>query len=73
MKYFLQLITFLIIGLISYGFYKNNETFESGDKFIGFGILIFAFVLMPLFIYHRFKNKKLEDYMFKNEEKRENE
>lgn len=67
MKYVLQFLSFLVLGLIAYGLFLNNETFQTGDKFIGIGILVMAFVLMPLFIYHRYKNKKIEDFMFKKD------
>ena len=67
MKYVLQFLSFLVLGLIAYGLFLNNETFRTGDKFIGIGILVMAFVLMPLFIYHRYKNKKIEDFMFKKD------
>lgn len=33
-----------------------------GDKFIGIGVLILAFALMPLFLYHRYKGKDLSKY-----------
>mgnify|MGYP000185374198 CR=1 FL=1 len=30
------------------------------------GVLLIAFVLMPLFIYHRYKNKNVKDYLMTN-------
>ncbi|MDZ7612603.1 MAG: hypothetical protein U5K51_01895 [Flavobacteriaceae bacterium] len=38
---------------------------EQGDKFIGFGVLLFAFVLLPLFLYHRYHGKDLSQYRFR--------
>ena len=66
MKTVLKLILFLALGLIGYGYYLNSSAAGSGEKFIGVGVLIFAFVLMPLFIYHRYKNKDLKNYSFRD-------
>ena len=38
-----------------------------GDKWVGIAILTASFILMPLFIYHRWKNKKVKDYMLTEE------
>lgn len=69
MKYVLQFLIAVIVCLIGYGFYMNHQAYQAGDKFIGFGVMMMAFVLMPLFIFHRFRNKKIEDYMIKNDRK----
>lgn len=66
MKTVLKLTLFLSLGLIGYGYYLNSSATGSGEKFIGVGVLVFAFVLMPLFIYHRYKNKDLKNYSFKD-------
>lgn len=66
MKTVLKLVLFLSLGLIIYGFYLNSSESGSGEKFIGTGVLVFAFLLMPLFIYHRYKNKDLRNYSFKD-------
>ena len=71
MKYVLQLLSLIILGLIGYGFYMNHQAYQSGDKFIGLGVLTLAFLLMPLFIYHRYKDKKIEDFMFKNDHEKD--
>ena len=66
MKLVLRFILFLTIALIGYGYYLNYENSGQGEKFIGIGVLILAFVLMPLFIYHRYKNKDLKNYSIKD-------
>ncbi len=38
-----------------------------GRKVTGIGVLILAFVLLPLFIFHRYRHKKAEDYMLDKE------
>ena len=40
---------------------KSNNPI-TGDRVIGVTILFTAFIFMPLFIYHRWKDKKLSDY-----------
>ncbi len=32
---------------------------------MGFGVLFMVFVLLPLFLYDRYKDKNIEDYRFK--------
>jgi len=56
----------LSLGLIGFGYYTNYENSGEGEKFIGIGVLIFAFLLMPLFIYHRYKDKDLKNYSIKD-------
>ena len=71
MKYVIRILFFIVLGLIGYGYYiKQNESLE-GDKWIGIGILITALVLMPIFLWHRYKNKNLDDYMFKFDNKKD--
>lgn len=66
MKLLLRILLFTVVGLIGYGYYVNVETTGTGEKFIGFGVVIFAFILMPLFIYYRYKGKDLRNYSFKD-------
>lgn len=73
MKSLLQIILVIVIGFISYGFYANSDNIGQGEKFIGIGVLIFAFILMPLFIYHRYKNKDLSRYTFRNPREKDEE
>jgi uncharacterized protein (DUF2237 family) len=66
MKTILKLILLLVFGLIITGYYINSQEETGGEKLIGFGVLIFAFVLMPLFIYHRYNGRDLSRYSLKN-------
>ena len=36
-------------------------------KVIGFSVLVLVFVLMPLFLYHRWNGKRLRDYTLSKE------
>jgi hypothetical protein len=62
MKAILWLVFISVLGLIIYGYYINNSEYNGGEKYIGAGVFLFAFVLMPLFIYHRYKDRDLKKY-----------
>ena len=75
MKFVLSTILVLVIVVLGYGFYLKNTGDMKGEIVIGIGVLIIAFILMPLFIFHRYKNKdlsnfKLKNFMDKEEEKK---
>ena len=66
MKTGLRIILLMVFGLIGYGLYLNSDEAGSGEKFIGIGVMLFAFILMPLFIYYRYKDKDLRNYSLKD-------
>jgi hypothetical protein len=69
MKWILRVVLFFVLFSWCYGGYLSVLEDESADRWIGFGILAFAMVLLPLFLWYRYKNKKLEDYTFKIDNK----
>lgn len=62
-KIALLLFILVILGFLT-GIYfiavADNELV--GNKFVGFSILVSVFILVPIFLYIRFKGKKLKDY-----------
>ncbi|MFN4762283.1 hypothetical protein ACKGJN_04090 [Gillisia sp. Q332] len=63
MNLVLKIIGVLILAAIGTGFYfRLNDDVLLGDKIIGVAVLASAFILMPIFLYVRWKGKKLEDY-----------
>ena len=56
-----SLILVSILGALSYGFYIKSTGDTNGEIIIGIGVLAVAFVFMPLFIFHRYKNKNIKD------------
>ena len=62
MKKVLIALIIIIVGFISFGYIQKNNGLN-GDKWIGIAILLVTFVLMPLFLYSRFKNKETRDRM----------
>lgn len=64
MKFVIIFILILSLGMMGTGFYLKNSGDANGEIVIGIGMLIVAFILMPLFIYHRYKNKNISDFTF---------
>ena len=62
MKKILIGLIVIIACLISFGYFQKNNGLN-GDKWIGIGVLLVAFLLMPLFLYSRFKNKETRERM----------
>lgn len=64
MKFVLIFLLIIITGTLSYGFYIKNIGDTNGEIIIGISVLAVAFIFMPLFIYHRYKNKNMKDFTF---------
>ncbi|MCF6213406.1 MAG: hypothetical protein L3J45_05205 [Flavobacteriaceae bacterium] len=64
MKTLLKFLVVAEIGLLILGFYIKETNVQKGDFIIGIGVLILAFVILPFFLYTRYKDKKLSEYMF---------
>lgn len=62
MKKILIGLIIIIASLITFGYLQKNNGLN-GDKWIGIGVLLIAFLLIPLFLYSRFKNKELRERM----------
>ncbi len=73
MQVILKIVLVFVIGLVAFGYYVNYTNEGGGEKFIGIGIIIFAFILLPLFIFHRYKGKDLSRYSIDNMMKKLNE
>ena len=65
MKYFIGLLFIASLGSIITGFILKPEPIA--EKLIGSGVVgLFIFVI-PLFTYHRWKGRKVNDYMLTKE------
>ena len=64
MKYVLIMLLVVILGSITYGFFVKNNGDGTGEIIIGLSVLAIAFIFMPLFIYHRYKDKNMQDFTF---------
>lgn len=68
MNTILKILTILILLAIGTGFYfRLTDEILIGDRIIGIAVLASTFILMPLFLYHRWKGKRLKDYTLSDE------
>lgn len=69
MKYVLWICFIIMCGGFGSGFYIKilGESPELGDKIIGLSVLFSSFIFMPLFLYHRWKDKDIKDYVMDKE------
>ena len=63
MKTAVRIILILNILILATGFYLQYKEVAFAEKVIGFGVLLTVFVLLPLFLYYRYRNKNLQDYL----------
>ena len=68
MRNFLWLLFIsILISLVSGLYFKNSLDEVIGERIIGFTVLTGAFIYLPLFLYHRWKDKRLQDYTLSEE------
>jgi hypothetical protein len=68
MKKILWFLFILILISLGCGIYfKNYINLITGERIIGFTVLTGAFLYLPLFLYHRWKDKRLQDYTLSDE------
>jgi len=67
MKYVLQILLIAVLIGLGIGFYIKSTDEAMGHLFIGLSLIVGFFILMPLFIYHRWKDKNIKDYMLNKE------
>lgn len=68
MKIAIKILTVLILLAIGTGFYfRMNDDMILGDRIIGIAVLASAFILMPIFLYVRWKGKRWKDYTLTKE------
>ena len=63
MKIFIYVIFISSITLILLGYLTDGINTE---KFIGGGTVLLFFIVIPLFLYYRWKNKSFKDFILKN-------
>lgn len=68
MNTIIKILAILILIAVGTGFYfRMNDNTILGDRIIGIAVLASAFILMPIFLYVRWKDKNLKDYTFTKE------
>lgn len=67
MKYFLSISFLALLASTISGFVLKPDDPEQGNFLIGLSVALFFFIWMPIFIYHRWKNRSVKDYMLTKE------
>ncbi|GAA0751360.1 hypothetical protein [Psychroflexus lacisalsi] len=68
MRALIKLVFILIAAGFALGaYFKIYDEELIGERIIGICVLASAFVLMPLFLAHRWKGKRLQDYTLTKE------
>jgi len=65
MKLFIYVLFTISLILIICGYVIEDI---NSEKFIGGGTLLLFFIVIPLFLYSRWQNKKLKDFILDNKE-----
>ena len=67
MKYIIGVLFISVLISMGVGFYVKSGDEALGNLIIGLTLMAGFFVLMPLFIYHRWKNRSVKEYMLTKE------
>ena len=67
MGLFIKILFFSVTILLGLGFYVKPDDPSTGDLMIGLSLVGGFFIVMPLFIYHRWKDRNVQDYMLNKE------
>ena len=67
MKLLIRILLIAVIIGLCVGFYIKSYDIILGPLIIGISLAVGVFLLMPIFIYHRWKNKSVKDYMLTKE------
>ena len=68
-KRIIQIVLIVVVLSIVTGLFLKKTDNPIADKIIGSGVLLLVFVLLPLFLYYRYKDKNIEDFQFKRPDK----
>lgn len=63
MKIAIPFFFILSILLVLLGFYFKREDYVQGELLIGLGVVCGFLITMPLFLYNRWKDRDVKDYM----------
>ena len=66
MKTLLKILFVILLLWMIAGFYFLNTEQPKAQVVMGLGVLFMSFILMPLFIYYRYKDGKYKKYIINN-------
>jgi uncharacterized membrane protein (DUF485 family) len=66
MKTILKLLFIIFLLWIALGVYLLNINHSKAQIVMGLGVLYMSFILMPIFIFHRYKDGKYKKYIIED-------
>jgi len=72
MKTGLKLVFLGDLLLFIWGFYTQNAMPKRAALILGSAVSIMTFIILPLFLYTRYKDKKLSQYLFPKDDPKKN-
>jgi flagellar biosynthesis protein FliP len=60
-------MVFIVVVMLGVGFYMQNQKMPNAEKVIGITVLLIVLVLLPVFLYYRYRNKNMQDYILDKE------
>jgi len=67
MKIVLKILFIVFLVWMCVGFYLLENNHEKAKIVMGLGIFFLTFLLMPIFIYHRYKNGRYKKYIINDD------
>lgn len=72
MKTFVKILFVIFLFWMALGAYLLNVQHRKAEVVMGLGVFFMAFILMPIFIYYRYRDGKYKKYIMNtNENKKE--
>ncbi|MDG2195198.1 MAG: hypothetical protein P8K77_10220 [Polaribacter sp.] len=71
MKTTLKILFIIFIVWMCVGVYLLKTEYPKAEIIMGFGVFYLSFVLMPLFIYYRYRDGKYKNYVINTKKEKE--
>ena len=70
MKLLLKVLFIIFLIWMTVGAYLLNTEHPKAQITMGLGVMYMSFILMPIFIYHRYKDGKYKKYIIDNKKQK---
>jgi multisubunit Na+/H+ antiporter MnhC subunit len=70
MKTLLKILFIVFLIWMIVGIYLLNTQHEKAQIVMGLGVMYMSFILMPTFIYYRYRDGKYKKYIIENKDKK---
>jgi len=71
MKYLVRILFVIFLIWMAIGAYLLTVNNEKGQIVMGLGVFFMAFILMPVFIYYRYRDGKYKKYILNDQKIKE--